>query len=216
MFGPRRVERVTSVAQVLGVAGLAMAAVLLAGCGAGAGSGASPELPSRTGTVETGGTAGVSPPTRTPPTRTPPTRTPAATLTVSASANTTQTQPPSTGGSSSAPTQASSDSSDVPTWVWWVLGALVASAGVAAPLLIRANRRRAWRADLAAAEREVGWFDRVLLTELQQAGSALEVRGGWAVGQTRVAAVEDRLTALADSARDDAGRTRAVELRNAV
>ncbi len=104
----------------------------------------------------------------------------------------------------------------MPTWVWWLLAALVVGAAVATPLLVRANRRRAWRADLAAAEQEVGWFARVLLPELQQAGSAAEVRGGWAVGEARVAAVEDRLTALAAAAPDDAGRARAVELRDAV
>ena len=71
-------------------------------------------------------------------------------------------------------------------------------------------------ADLAAAEDEVAWFARVLIPELQQQGSAELVAGGWAVGSSRVSAVEDRLTALEASAPDDAGRTRARTLRDAV
>lgn len=90
------------------------------------------------------------------------------------------------------------------------------AAAVAIPLWVRARKRRRWRADLAEAEREVEWLLRVLIPELQQAGSAAAVRGGWGVGEARVAAVEDRLTELAASAPDDAGRARAVELRDAV
>jgi hypothetical protein len=71
-------------------------------------------------------------------------------------------------------------------------------------------------ADLAAAEDEVAWFARVLIPELRQPGSAEQVAGGWAVGSSRVSAVEDRLTALEASAPDDAGRTRARTLRDAV
>jgi hypothetical protein len=100
--------------------------------------------------------------------------------------------------------------------VWWLLAALLVAAVVAIPLLVVASRRREWRAGLTAAEQEVGWYVQVLLPELQQAGSAAGVRGGWGVGQARVVAVEDRLTALAASARDDAGRARAVGLRDAV
>ena len=100
--------------------------------------------------------------------------------------------------------------------MWWLLGALVVALAVAIPLLVAASRRRAWRADLAAAEQEVGWFVQTLLPTLQQAGSATAVSGGWGVGEARVAAVEDRLTALAASARDDAGRARALALRDGV
>jgi hypothetical protein len=71
-------------------------------------------------------------------------------------------------------------------------------------------------ADLAAAEEEVAWFARVLIPELRQAGSADQVAGGWAVGSSRVSTVEDRMTALEASAPDDAGRTRARTLRDAV
>ena len=56
-------------------------------------------------------------------------------------------------------------------------------------------------ADLAAAEDEVAWFARVLIPELRQSGSAEQVAGGWAVGSSRVSAVEDRLTALEASLR---------------
>jgi hypothetical protein len=87
---------------------------------------------------------------------------------------------------------------------------------VAVPLLVRARRRRAWKADLAATEKEVAWFAHVLIPELRQAGSADHVAGGWAVGSNRVSAVEDRLTALEASAPDAAGRTRARTLRDAV
>jgi hypothetical protein len=87
---------------------------------------------------------------------------------------------------------------------------------VAVPLLARARRRRAWTADLAATEDEVAWFARALIPELRQPGSAEQVAGGWVVGSSRVAAVEDRLTALEASAPDDAGRTHARTLRDAV
>jgi hypothetical protein len=40
--------------------------------------------------------------------------------------------------------------------------------------------------------------------------------GGWTVGSSRVSALEDRLTALEATAPDDAGRTRARTLRDAV
>ena len=100
--------------------------------------------------------------------------------------------------------------------MWWLVGALLVAAAVGIPLWVRARKHRAWRTDLAEAEQEVEWFLRVLIPELQQAGSPAEVRGGWGVGEARVAAVEDRLTALAASAPEDAGRARAVELRDAV
>lgn len=96
------------------------------------------------------------------------------------------------------------------------MGALLVAVAVAIPLWVRARKHHRWRADLAGAEREVEWFLRVLIPELQQAGSPAVVRGGWGVGEARVVAVEDRLTELAASAPDDAGRARAVELRDAV
>ena len=204
--------------------GLAAAAVLFTACGGGE-SGTSPSLPSRTGTAQPSVTASVPSPTRTLPTRstTPaetslPTRT--ETTTETATRTTTQTpteEPaPAAGSNSSNAEKPTSDETDVPAWLWWLLAAVLVVCAVAIPLLVRARRRRGWEAELAAAEREVDWFVRVLLPELQQAGSATEVRGGWGVGEGRVAAVEDRLTALAATGRDDAGTARAVKLRDAV
>jgi hypothetical protein len=100
--------------------------------------------------------------------------------------------------------------------VWWVLAGVLLAAALAALLVPRARRRAAWRADLAGAEGEVAWFARELLPQLQQAGSADEVAGGWQVAAGRVTAVEDRLTGLEPSAPDEAGRGRARELRDAV
>ena len=102
------------------------------------------------------------------------------------------------------------------SWLWWVLAGLLLAAAVATPLLVRAHRRRVWRADFAAAEQEVAWFARVLIPELNQSGSLEQVEGGWIVGSNRIAAVEDRLTALDASAPDDATRTGTRTLRDAV
>ena len=93
---------------------------------------------------------------------------------------------------------------------------LLAAAAVGIPLWVRARRRGAWRQELAAAESEVAWFARVLLPELRQVGSAEQLAGGWAVGRTRVAAAEDRLTVLESTAPDDPGRERARMSRDAV
>jgi hypothetical protein len=93
---------------------------------------------------------------------------------------------------------------------------LVIATLAAVPMLITARRRRTWETELAAAELEVRWFARVLLAELCEAGSAEQVRGGWRVGEGRVSEVEDRLTGLEMSGRDDIGRARAKTLRDAV
>jgi hypothetical protein len=99
-----------------------------------------------------------------------------------------------------------------------VVGAsgLLLAAAVATPLLLRAHRRRVWRADFATAEQEVAWFARVLVPELGQSGSLDQVEGGWTVGANRITAVEDRLTALEASAPNDATRTETGNLRDAV
>ena len=104
----------------------------------------------------------------------------------------------------------------VPSWVWWLLALLVVGAAVGIPLVVRARRRGAWRQELASAESELTWFARVLLPELRQVGSLEQLAGGWAVGKTRVAAAEDRLTALESTAPDAPGRERARSLRDAV
>ena len=118
----------------------------------------------------------------------------------------------------SSPTAADAAAEDegAPSWVWWLAALLLAAGAVAAPLWVRARRRGAWRQELAVAESEVVWFARVLLPELRQVGSAEQLAGGWAVGQTRVAAAEDQLTALESTAPDDPGRERARTLRDAV
>ena len=104
----------------------------------------------------------------------------------------------------------------VPTWVWWVLAALLLGSAVAIPLVVRARRRSAWRQALAEQEGEVAWLARDLLPELRRGGSVEQVAGGWAVGRTRVSAAEDRLTVLESTAPDDIGRERARALRDAV
>ena len=111
--------------------------------------------------------------------------------------------------------QGSAGDDSVPAWVWWLLAALVLGSAVAIPLIVRARRRNAWQRDLGGVEAELAWFARVLLPELRQVGSREQVAGGWAVGEPRVAAAEDRLTALEPTAPDDAGRRRALSLRDA-
>jgi hypothetical protein len=62
----------------------------------------------------------------------------------------------------------------------------------------------------------VAWFARVLVPELAQSASLDQVEGGWAVGANRIAAVEDRLTALEASAPNDSTQTATRALRDAV
>jgi hypothetical protein len=124
--------------------------------------------------------------------------------------------PPSAGTDESGEQSAQgSADDDVPPWVWWVLAALVLGSAVAIPLIVRTRRRNAWQRDLGRVEAELAWFARVLLPELRQVGSREQVAGGWAVGEPRVAAAEDRLTALEPTAPDDAHRRRALSLRDA-
>src|SRR6185437_308187 len=52
--------------------------------------------------------------------------------------------------------------------------------------------------------------------ELRRAASPDQAVGAWTVEASRVSALEDRLTELAATARDDAGRSRALGLRDAV
>jgi hypothetical protein len=96
------------------------------------------------------------------------------------------------------------------------LGGLVLATAIATPLLVRAHRRQVWRADFSAAEQEVAWFARGLVPELGQSRSLDQLEGAWTVGVNRIAAVEDRLTALESSAPDDITRTGTRTLRDAV
>ncbi|WP_405069825.1 hypothetical protein OG558_09170 [Kribbella sp. NBC_01510] len=122
--------------------------------------------------------------------------------------------PSPTTSASVQPTSAESDGA--PTWLWWLLVALLIALAVAIPLLVRASHRREWRDELASAEDEVAWFARGLIPQLRQLGSLAEVAGAWNLAESRVAAVEDRLTALAPSAPDEVARARALDLRDAV
>jgi hypothetical protein len=69
---------------------------------------------------------------------------------------------------------------------------------------------------VAGAEGEVVWFARVLVPALRLAESLDQAAGGWTVGSSQVAVLEDRLTALEATAPDDASRTRVLTLRDAV
>ena len=62
----------------------------------------------------------------------------------------------------------------------------------------------------------MAWFARGLIPRLRELGSLAEVAGGWNLAETRVAAVEDRLTALEPSAPDEVAQARALDLRDAV
>ena len=118
---------------------------------------------------------------------------------------------------STADETSSGDESEIPGWVWWVLAIAVVGLVVAIPLVVRARRRAAWMAELAACEGEVAWFSRALVPELRATGSRQGLAGGWSVGgSARVTAVEDRLTVLESSASDETARARARALRDAV
>jgi hypothetical protein len=62
----------------------------------------------------------------------------------------------------------------------------------------------------------VAWFARVLVPELGQSASIDQVTGGWTVSGDRIAAAEDRLTALEASAPDEVTQTETRTLRDAV
>ena len=108
------------------------------------------------------------------------------------------------------------EDSGIPPWVWWLLAAAGLAALIAAFLVPRSRRRKAWRAELAGAEGEATWFARELLPQLQQVRSREELAGAWQVSAGRVVATEDQLTGLEPTAPDEAGRARALELRDAV
>ncbi|WP_027861905.1 hypothetical protein [Marmoricola sp. URHB0036] len=106
---------------------------------------------------------------------------------------------------------------ETPSWVWWVLAALVlAVLAGSAVAWAHARRGKHWREDLQRAEDEVAWFAHVLLPELRQSRSLDQVVGGWEVGSPRVGAAEDRLTVLESSAPSETDGARAQTLRDAV
>jgi hypothetical protein len=139
-----------------------------------------------------------------------PTRTETRTETV------TPTQSQAASPTSPAVVPTSSETSDTPSWLWWVLIAFLVALAVAIPLVVRSRHRRAWRDDLASAEQEVAWFARTLIPDLRQTGSVEAAAGGWAIAASRVSAAEDRLTVLEASAPDEDAEARAATLRDAV
>ena len=196
---------------------------------------ASPEVPERTRTPEDTEPPSPPAPTRTSaPAQAEPSPTKSSVIVVAPTP--TQTAPPTSPTETAPPTSptrtaatpaptaspsvqpSSSESSGPPSWLWWVLAAVVVLALVIGVLLLVRSRRRAkfWRDDLASAEGEVAWFARSLIPELRRLGSPAEVAGGWNIAASRITAVEDKLTALEPSAPDDAAQNRARSLRDAV
>ena len=146
----------------------------------------------------------------------PPTEVPAATaVPEQQAAGPALATPPPSATSSPSPAVATAPAESL-SWLWWLLGTILVVVAIIVPLLLRARRRREWHDDLAAAEREVAWLARSLVPELRRAASPDQAVGAWSVEASRVSALEDRLTELAATARDDAGRSRALGLRDAV
>jgi hypothetical protein len=100
---------------------------------------------------------------------------------------------------------------------WWLLIPVLAVAAIVGLLLRRgAQARRAYRARLATAEGEVGWFARDLIPQLRGSGTLAAVSGGWAVAAPRVASLDDELSELVTTAPREEERARASALRDAV
>src|SRR4051794_18189173 len=151
-----------------------------------------------------------------------PTPTPSPTPTPTATPTSELPSPTEATSSDGAPVGAviavTNDSADegTPSWVWWLLAALVIGAAVLVPLLLARSRRAAWHQRLAAARAEVGWLARELLPQLRGTGSVEGVAGGWQIAVPRVAAVEDELTVLESSAKSEEDGASARVLRDAV
>ncbi len=172
------------------------------------------EEPSTTPTEEPTEPASTTP----APTRT---KTSVVTETATTTAEATETPTPTPSASPSPSTSALGPTTDdadtgIPAWVWWLLAAAVVAGLVAAILVPRSRRRAEWEADLASTDSEVTWFARELLPQLQLAGTADALAGGWRVAALRVTALEDRLTRLETVAPDEASGARARQLRDAV
>lgn len=155
-------------------------------------------------------------PTESPtPTQSPtPTPTPTSTPTPTPTPTLTPTPTP-TPSASEVPAPAGSQT---PTWVWWLLALLVVAAlGTGLWLFLRARAaRQAWQAGLATALDGTRWFAGDLLPTLGLSETPDALRGGWTVAAPRVAQLEDQLSQLQAGARDEAGRTQATTLRDAV
>lgn len=213
---------------------LAVAASLLVACGQGGAPGV-PETSSRSAGARPSVTA-TFPDVSRPPTRpematetaelpgvsrsaprpAPPTAIPTTTEPPDQTATGPVLAAPVPSATPSPPAAGATPPADATSWSWWLLGAIVVVIAVVVPLVLRSRRRRAWHDDLAAVEREIGWFARWLIPELRRAASPDQAVGAWTVESGRVSALEDRLTGLEATARDDAGRSRARDLRDAV
>ena len=103
-------------------------------------------------------------------------------------------------------------------WVWWLLALVVAAGlGTGLWLLLRARAaRQAWEAGFGTALDGSRWLAGDLLPTLGLSETPDALRGGWTVAAPRVSQLEDQLSALAASARDEAGRAKATILRDAV
>ena len=215
-----------------GLVGIVATVLLLVSCGGGSGEGPSvdpsrtPVLPSSTaGPSETSSPGDQDSPSESPadsPTRT---RTPRSTATVTTTADESSESPsqepseePSDSEEDAQPQDDSADEpADVPAWAWWLAALAILVAVVAIIILVRRSRRRgAWAAEFATVVEEVAWFTKVLLPQLAAGGSIQQAAGGWAVGESRVAATEDRLTSLEATAPNETDRMRARALRDAV
>jgi hypothetical protein len=131
----------------------------------------------------------------------------------------TATAAPPPASASPEPTDADQgdQDSDGTQWWWWLVLALVVIGAIIGALLWRrSRRRRAWLAELATAEQEVGWFGRDLVPQLRGSGSVEAVAGGWAVAVPRVTALDDQLTRLVTSAPGEQERARATAVQGAV
>ncbi|HEY0815187.1 MAG TPA: hypothetical protein VGE11_18105 [Pseudonocardia sp.] len=124
--------------------------------------------------------------------------------------------PPTSATTFSPPAEQPTAPADSTSWLWLFIPVILVAVAVVIPLLLRARRRRTWQENLAAAEGEIAWMARLLIPQLRRAESPEQAAGGWSVGSSRVAALEDRLTRLEDTARDDASRSRARTLRDGV
>jgi hypothetical protein len=207
--------------QLLPRAGVVVAALLLASCGGGDGDGPSvtptrtPNLPSATAEPTSAEPSTEESPAGSP-TRT---RTPRATATVTTTQREENPSPSETTSEDGSETaeDSSDNSADAPTWAWLLAALAILVALVAIIILVRRRRRAgAWATDFTTAGEEVAWFAQVMLPQLLAADSIQQVAGGWVVGESRVAAAEDRLTTLEATAPDDIARMRARALRDAV